>query len=226
LMLVPVLARRLPTAPHTSSSAGNPWFSGLEHPGRFWLLAGASFGIAAFSALAVSFSFERLVNDLGWSGTQAAAVSLAGGTLGGIGFFTGGRMADGWGRRPTAMVGVICGLVGGVALFWVTSIPWIISAIFVSAFGSFTLVPALGTLRNELFAESIRSRAVTWVNNVAVIGSVTGLSIGAVAIERYGLARTITGLGTMSLVAIVFLALLPETLQIGQTVRVTDPRQA
>ena len=43
---------------------------------------------------------------------------LIGGTVGGLGFFVGGRLADSLGRKPAIILALITGAAGGVAFYW------------------------------------------------------------------------------------------------------------
>src|SRR5690606_39374076 len=86
---------------------------------------------------------------------------LAGGTVGGLGFFIGGRLADHLGRRVTSIAALTLGLGVGIALYTATSTPALVAAVFLSSFGTFALVPAGGAHRAELFPTELRSRANT-----------------------------------------------------------------
>ncbi len=142
---------------------------------------------------------------------RAVAVMLIGGTVGGIGFLSGGRMADRLGRRPTTFLALIMSAAGGVGLYWATSEPLLIVAITVSSFGSFAAVPSLGAQRNELFPTSLRATAVVWLNTVGVVGSITGLTIGRLTIDQIGLSMTVTALAGGMGVAALLILMLPET---------------
>ena len=186
--------------------------------GRFWLLAGYSLFVSAFSAVAVTFALERLVNDLGYLTTQATAIMLVGGTVGGIGFFVGGRLADSIGRKATINMSLFLALVGALGFYWLDSPGLLIPAVALSAFGSSAAIPASGAQRAELFPTAMRATAVQWLHSVAVLGSMIGLFIGGFTIESWGLPTTVAVLGIGVVLAIGIQALIPESLgtQIGQ----------
>ena len=186
--------------------------------GRFWLLAGYSVSISAFSTVAVTFALERLVNDLGYTTSQAVAIMLVGGTFGGVGFFAGGRMADSLGRKAAINVSLFVGLIGGLGFYWLEQPTLLVPAIILSAFGSSAAIPASAAQRAEMFPTHIRATAVQWLHSVAVLGSMVGLSIGSLTIDSWGLSRTVTTLGIGVILAIAIQALIPETLgtEIGQ----------
>ena len=190
-----------------------------SHGGGFWLLAAYSLSISAFSTVAVTFALERLVNDLGYSTTQAASIMLVGGTVGGIGFFAGGRMADSLGRKATINVALFLGLIGGLGFYWMTSPALLIPSVMLSAFGSSAAIPASAAQRAEMFPTHIRATAVQWLHSIAVLGSMVGLFIGSLTIDDWGLQRTVAVLSIGVFVAIGAQVLIPETLgtQIGQT---------
>ncbi len=184
---------------------------GGRHFANFWVFALISLLAAAFSAVSLAFALERLVNELDIATTRAVAVMLIGGTAGGFGFLLGGRLADTWGRRPTAMLGFAMSLAGSLGLYWLDSEPLIIVAVAISSLGSFAAVPALGAHRNELFPTSIRATAVVWLNTVGVFGSISGLTIGRLVIDEIGLTMTVTYLGAGLFLATLLILLLPET---------------
>ncbi len=215
LLLAPLLWRRLPESPLMGSGHPTvPWADFVRGSRRrlFVLVAMAGLLASAFSAVALAFTTERLITDLGFSATEAVLVALTGGTVGGLGFFVGGRLADGWGRRPTSILALLFALMGGIALFRVSQPVLVATAAAVSAFGSFAFIPAGGAHRAELFPTSVRAAAGTGAGYLATVGSALGLLLGTVTIDRVGLANTMSILGIGVLTAIVLTSLLPETL--------------
>lgn len=192
-----------------------------RHFANFWVFALISLLAAAFSAVSLAFALERLVNELDMATTRAVAVMLIGGTAGGVGFLLGGRMADLWGRKPTTTLALFMSLAGGLGLYWVHSEPLLIASVTISSLGSFAAVPSLGAHRNELFPTSLRATAVVWLNTIGVFGSITGLTMGRLAIDQVGLSMTVTYLGAGMLVATLLVALLPETR--GQAIDAPSP---
>lgn len=215
LALYPLLNSKLPESrafePPDRRVSPFAVFAGAQ-AGAFWLLAIFSLLVASYSVIVVTFALERLVNDLGWTTTQAAAVMLLGGTAGGIGFFTGGRMADSLGRKATINISLVLGLIGGLGFYWV-EIPWVVViAVAVSSFGSFAAIPAIGAQRNELFPTAVRANAVQWLNSVGVVGSIAGLTVGSITIDQYGLPTTVAMLGAGIGIAVMIMGAVPETL--------------
>ncbi len=215
LLLLPFLARQVRESPiHDEYDLGR---TGLLAPlsggnrRNFVILSISSFLAAAYTTVAISFSFERLVSDVGLPVGTAVWISLIGGTLGGIGFFLGGRIADEIGRRAGAIIGFLLAAAGGLGLYWLED-PWAIAgAVFVSTFGAFTAIPSVGAQRNELFPTGQRATAVTWLNNFGVLGSVAGLTLGSVTIDTIGLSETVSILAIGMVMAALLILLLPET---------------
>lgn len=179
--------------------------------GRFWLSAWAATLAAAFSTVALTFSTERLIADVGLSTGTAVGLSLGAGTLGGLGFFVGGRLADLIGRRSTTVLALGCMALGGVAVYRSESIPLLAVAITVSTFGSFAYVPAGASHRVELFPTEFRSTAGAAGSYLAMVGSAAGLLLGRITIDRIGLSETVTVLALLPATAMILTLLLPET---------------
>lgn len=180
--------------------------------GRFWLAGIYSLSVSAFSAVAVTFALERLVNGLGLTSSAAARILLIGGTLGGAGFFLGGRMGDTLGRKPAILLSLVIGLAGGIGFYWASSEDLLIVAATLSAFGSSAAIPVSAAQRTELFPTAIRATATQWLHTVAVLGSIIGLTIAGTTIETWSLPLTVTGLGVGVVVAMLAQLVIPETL--------------
>ncbi len=73
------------------------------------------------------------------------------------------------------------------------------------------LTPAFAAHRAELFPTRVRATAAGWVTNVAILGSITGFTIGALLVDKIGLSATISSLGAGIMVAIFLVLKLPET---------------
>jgi MFS family permease len=214
LLLLPFLIRNVPeshifieahTERHWRELADGAWAR------RFWLVAVISLLVSAYSAVALAFSTTRMIEHLGLSTGATVLIGLLGGTLGGLGFFVGGHLADAWGRRRTTVVSLLLALTGGLVIYWSESVPVIVLAVMVSSFGTFAFVPAGGAHRAELFPTGLRASANTAVTNFGLAGSAAGLILGIFTIDQFGLSQTITVLGVGMAGAAILTLLLPET---------------
>jgi len=213
-LLLPFLVKNVPESHiYLEQPEGGHWRELVrgDWASRFWIVIGIGFLASAFGAVGAAFSTERLINQVGLGTANTVVILLVGGTLGGIGFFVGGHLADAWGRRSTSVMSLLMALAGGVTLYSVTSVPLILLAVMVSAFGTFAFVPAAGSHRAELFPTTLRSSANTAAANFALAGSAFGLIIGIYTIDTFGLTNTIMILGIGVAVAAGLTLLLPET---------------
>ncbi len=214
LLLLPFLIRNVPeTEVYMDEPSGGHWRELVQGPWarRFWTVIAIGLLAAAFGAVGAAFSTERMISDVGLSTGNTVLILLIGGTLGGIGFFVGGHMADSWGRRRTSALSLIMALIGGITVYSSTTIAVIVPAVMVSAFGTFAFVPAGGSHRAELFPTTLRSSANTAVSNAGLAGSALGLMAGILTIDALGLSNTVYLLGVGTLAAAILTLTLPET---------------
>lgn len=213
VVALPLLARFLKESRAYAPPAERPSLTAPmrgDSAGRFWLLAVAAFLVGAFTAPAVTFAFDHLVNDLGWTTGSARLAIIGGGAAGSSGLFLGGRFADVVGRRPTIAVSIIVGVVGAFGFYWQEG-PILILWIVVAAFGSSSFVPAFAAHRSELFPTVHRAVAGAWLTSISVLGGMTSLVIGFWTIDSWGLSETVSVFGLGALLAVMLLLRLPET---------------
>ncbi len=213
LLVIPMLMRYLPESRAFRPGAPIGFITALRMGlgKHFWPIAGVSFFVSAFSAPAFDFVLERLINDLAWDASAARFLLIVASGLGALGLLIGGRMADTSGRRPTALVALVLGLVGGVGFYLLNSGWFLAASIFIATLGATMLTPALGAMRAELFPTRVRATSAAWVTNVAILGSITGFLVGGVMIDRIGLPKTVAALGAGLLIAMALVLMLPET---------------
>lgn len=211
LLLLPVLAHRIKETGSRANLLRRRVDTTFLRTPVFGIAALASLLPSAFSSLGLSFLSERLVNEVGLSSGEAVILTLSGGTLGAVGFFLGGRLADTWGRRPTTILALVSILGGGIAVYNFRSVSLLLPALIVSSFGSFAYVPSASIHRAELFRPEQRATASSALTWVATLGSAAGLLTGGLIIDRLGLSATMTVLGAGVLVAALLTLALPET---------------
>jgi len=214
LLLLPFLIRFVPESNvYSDDPDGGHWRELTAGPWarRFWTVVVINLLAAAYGAVGAAFSTERMIQDVGMTTGNAVIVLLVGGTIGGIGFFVGGHLADSWGRRRTSIVSLLLTIVGGVALYSSTNVPVIVAGAMVSAFGTFAFVPAGGSHRAELFPTGLRSSANTAASNAGLVGSALGLISGIYTIDTFGLSGTVYLLAIGVAIAALLTATLDET---------------
>ncbi len=213
LLAYPLLNRFLPESRAFVAAPPFPFAKalGMGLGKHFWPLAGVSFFVAAFSSPAFDFVLERLINDLDWDTGAARFLLILFSGAGTIGLLLGGRLADRIGRRPTSAIGIAVGLVGGIGFYTLDSGWFLAISIFLATLGATMLTPSLAAQRAELFPTRLRATAGGWITNIAIMGSIAGFLGGAVMIDRYGLAVTVSFLGLGLIVAILLVLRLPET---------------
>ena len=215
LLILPVLVRRLEESPLVrTAEPKTKLLSGLRAVASLrWFSLAAIAGLfpSAFLAVGLAFTTERLVGDLGLTTGKAILIALGGGTIGGAGFFLGGRLSDSWGRRPTTVLALVAILAGGLGVYHFAETWMLVGAIVVSSFGSFAYVPAASTHRAELFPTGSRATAAASLHWIGTVGSAIGLGLGRFLIDGLGLTRTLDLLGVGVVVAVVLTLFLPET---------------
>ena len=215
LLILPVLVRRLEESPLVKPSGPGTRVLAelLAVKSLRWFSLAAIAGLfpSAFLAVGLSFTTERLVGDLGLSTGSAILIALGGGTIGGTGFFLGGRLSDSWGRRPTTVVALLCIVVGGLGIYHFDATWMLVASIVVSSFGSFAYIPAASTHRAELFPTESRATAAASLHWIGTIGSALGLGLGRLLIDGVGLTRTLDFLGIGVIIAVILTMFLPET---------------
>lgn len=213
-LLLPFLFRNVPESNvYRDDPEGGHWRELVSGPWarRFWTIIVINLLAAAFGAVGAAFSTERLIEGVGMSTGGTVAVLLGGGTLGAVGFFVGGHLSDAWGRRRTSITSLLLTIVGGLTLYTSTSVPVIVVAAMVSAFGTFAFVPSGGAHRAELFPTHLRSSANTAASNAGLVGSALGLISGIYTIDTFGLSNTIYLLSAGVAIAAALTATLDET---------------
>ncbi len=213
LLAVPMLMRFLPESRAFRRGTPISFIAALRMGlgKHFWPIAGVSFFVSAFSAPAFDFVLERLINDLEWQASAARFLLIVASGLGALGLLIGGRMADRSGRKPTALVALALGLIGGVGFYLLDSGWFLAASIFIATLGATMLTPALGAMRAELFPTRVRATSAAWVTNVAIVGSISGFLVGGALIDRIGLPNTVASLGAGLLIAMALILTLPET---------------
>jgi MFS family permease len=178
---------------------------------RLILLSVMAFALSFITGPANSFIFLFAQNIDHLSGVTTALMVVGAGATGLAGLLVGRWMADRFGRRVTAALGMV-GLALSAVLSYSGPHFYLIAGYVLGVMFGSIFAPAVGSLVNELFPTSVRASASGWFLAAGVLGAVVGLIVfGAIADvgNRFALAADLTFLPAMTLAALFWS--LPET---------------
>jgi MFS family permease len=212
LAFLPGLARALPESQRWSrhAHAGRGRFP-ARYRGR--LLAGLLVLFLGMSYDVAGFAFTSYVpmTEYGWSPPAVSAMLVVAGGLGLPGWWIGGRLADQFGRRPTA-VGFLVGLVLAEVAFYRLGAGALWPAFGAMVFCQSGKTAVLRAWSTELFPTRWRASAAAWLSAAATLGGIAGLALaGALAPGVGGIAPALALVAGAGLLAAVCSTLLPET---------------
>jgi predicted MFS family arabinose efflux permease len=207
--------RRLRESPRFVTHAREPHRYGELLRGRYrrhlLVVGGATFCGFAFAAPGVEFANRYLDDVHGFSSLGIVAFLAVTGAPALPMLAIGGRLADLWGRKATAVPFLAIGTLA-LAGFYLVSGPWLwplaLAGTALSTCGGIALAP----YASELFPTRVRAAANTAILAIGVLGSATGLAVAGLLSDRLGVGGAIASLGVLQLVAVAIVALrFPET---------------
>lgn len=145
-----------------------------ELRGRLALLCGLTFFVAFLTGPVNTYLFLYAEGTAGVSpGTLAIVIPFAA-IFGAVGLTLGVRLADRYGRIPTAMwtkFGLAaCSVLTYSAGGWGAIVGYVLSLFIGSSYA-----PAVGATAAEIFPTSIRATAAGWITATTTVGAVVGL---------------------------------------------------
>jgi MFS family permease len=202
---------------HVAASRARDLFRGPWRRRSLALLCVASLRPIALIATS-AWPYYHMVKSLGLSPVTASLIFFFGGGVGQLGNPLGARLADVWGRRPTAVWGSAVAVATGIAFYWIPLGPAAVTelvaltAVNQGATAAFSVADRL--LATELFPTPLR----------ATFSGVGGLmGAGAQLVANFGLSLLVAPLGglvpaiswlsivTFVPATLIFLAAVPET---------------
>lgn len=182
------------------------------HRRRLLLFGTTAVLFGLFFTPASEFQNQYLRTQRHFSAFHISVLSQIAGTVGGVAVIVGGRLADTWGRRPVAAMGVAVGTAAGV--FSYLSGGWALwTWVTLGSVMSYGVAPALSVYGPELFPSGVRSTAAGVLGALGAAGGVVGLLAAAGlsdAIGTIGPALGVLAVGPALMVALVVVAY-PET---------------
>jgi MFS family permease len=178
---------------------------------RLAVVVALAFALGVITGPANTFVFLYAQNVDGFSGIAVSAMVVGAGVLGLGGLLAGRWLADRVGRRPTAMVAMLCIGVFGILCYSGSHLALVVGYLLGIAAGG-AIAPCAGAFVNELFPTSVRASVAGWNVAGSVLGAVAGLlAFGAIAdvASRFAPAALVTFMPAMGLSGLFLF--LPET---------------
>jgi len=213
LLALPFLVRALPESGRWLARGE----SALHLPPRAYrgrLLAALVISFLAMSYDVAGFTFATYfpLTSYGWSSAAVSAMFIVAGGVGLPGWWLGGRFADRYGRRVTAIV-FFLGLMVAQVLFYLggPSVLWPAFALMVFCQGG--KITVLRSWATELFPTSFRGAATSWMAASGTGGAMAGLALaGRLEPVLGGIAPALAVIATAGIASAVgAYAWLPET---------------
>jgi MFS family permease len=161
---------------------------------------------------AISYPSQYLQSEAGWDPVGVATISFLAGTIGLIGTFLGGALADKLGRRPVAIVATLVCVLGLSGVYLNQDKTLIGAALSLGLVAWFAATVALRALMTELIPTSARAT----VAGTSEIGSTSGAVVGGGLVAFLipilgGTGPAILSIMPMVLIAMIAIWFLPET---------------
>jgi MFS family permease len=213
LILVFLARRALPETAswHWKEVSRRPSLAGVR---RGWLAGAASlaFLFAIFPVALTTFASTLVRDEWKWDLASINPGYVAVWVLAVGGFFVGGRLVDGWGRRPTAIAFMGGAAAAGLVAF---RMPGTLGRVLGLALVIFFLTgstPCVAAYTTEPFPTASRGRLGAWLRVAGIAGGALAPAITGVLADAFGLsaALSVVGLSYAVAAAVVF-GLLPET---------------
>ncbi|MFN8543949.1 MAG: MFS transporter [Candidatus Binatia bacterium] len=212
LLLLPLLRGSLPESRRWRAQRDATGHLPPGYRGRLGAAIALLFLGAAHDTAGFAFSTWLPVARHGWSPEATSGLIVVAGAIGMPGWWIGGRLADGLGRRATAVtflagltVAELVFFLGGEHALW----PGFAGMVFFQG-GKVTVLRAWAT---ELFPTHVRGTTMSWLTAASTAGGIAGLAgAGALAARVGGMAPALA-LVAMSGLAAAGIAwwALPET---------------
>lgn len=182
---------------------------------RLLVLGAGALLLALFSSPASDFQNHYLQVQRHLSATRISLLEQLSGTIGGLGTLVGGRLADTWGRRPVAAIGVAAGTAITLAHYTSAGAAmWVWNTL--GSLVSYAVAPALAVYGAELFPAPIRARAGGVLTVLGAAGGAVGLAVAGAASSALGSMAPALALLAVAPAVLVVLILVayPETARV------------
>jgi MFS family permease len=161
---------------------------------------------------AISYPSQYLQSEAGWNPAGVATISFMAGTVGLIGTFVGGALADKLGRRPVGIVATLICILGLSGVYLNQDKQLIGITLSIGLLAWFAATVALRALMTELIPTTARATVAGTSEIGATSGAVVGGSIVAFLIPTMGgVGPAILAIMPMVFVAMIAIWFLPET---------------
>ncbi len=207
-LVVLVPARRAVAEPAWARGSGDLARLGVMPRGQRATLARVCLLTAVAAVVtgpANGFAFAYGEGILKLSAGHVSAIVVSSGVTGLAGLVLGRQLANGWGRRPTAALGILA-TTAASTLAYAGGVTDFTAGYLAGVFAAGVLTPAAMAISTEVFPHGVRATAQGWAIVAAVVGAVAGLAL----FGYVGDVVNATGPGSLRVAALVtFLPLTP-----------------
>jgi MFS family permease len=210
LLLVPAILRGLP---ETAPPKGTAFIPVSALPRRLLAaLTALVFLFTVFPAAVATLASSLMKDAWHLQLSELRPYYFVFWALGGTGFFVSGRLMDRWGRRPTAIIFLLCAAVAGFVAFVPTAMLLRAIGLAFVIFGLTGATPCIAAFSTELFAVGARGRANAWLRGVDMAGMACAPAVAtALTGPLGGLGPALAAVGsTYVLAAVVVVRWIPE----------------
>ncbi|MEZ5238888.1 MAG: MFS transporter [Microthrixaceae bacterium] len=213
VLCVPLLAIASRHLPESARFVNRDRFSPRARrvaPGRFLFVGLLLFLLNAFVAPSSQLQNDYLRSDHGFAGSRLTLFIAVTSIPGLFGILVGGRIADRRSRRVAIVPGFLALGVFGALFFASGGVPMWLAATLAAGLGT-VAVPALGVLAPEMFPTARRGAARGALSAVATGGSIVGLLLAGVLVDRLGYGSAFTWLAIGPVAGALLALRVPET---------------